>query len=74
MQAENEPIVITIHMVSKRWPSLFKGLNVQFSDHTRMYKARWQKHFFFLDFIYLFMKDTEREREAEGEAGSMQGA
>ena len=32
--------------------------------------------FFFLDFIYLFMRDTEREaeREAEGEAGSMQGA
>ena len=28
------------------------------------------------DFIYLFMKDTEREAEtqAEGEAGSMQGA
>ena len=32
--------------------------------------------FFFLkDFIYLFMRDTEREAEiqAEGEAGSMQG-
>ena len=33
---------------------------------------------FFKDFIYLFMRDTEREREAEtqaeGEAGSMQGA
>ena len=30
----------------------------------------------FKDFIYLFMKDTEREAEtqAEGEAGSMQGA
>ena len=26
------------------------------------------------DFIYLFMRDTERDREAEGEAGSMQGA
>ena len=28
------------------------------------------------DFIYLFMRDTEREAEtqAEGEAGSMQGA
>ena len=34
--------------------------------------------FFFKDFIYLLMRDTEREREAEtqagGEAGSMQGA
>ena len=32
--------------------------------------------FFFKDFIYLFMRDTERETEtqAEGEAGSMQGA
>ena len=32
--------------------------------------------FFFKDFIYLFMRDTQREaeRQAEGEAGSMQGA
>ena len=36
--------------------------------------------YFFKDFIYLFMRDREREREreagtqAEGEAGSMQGA
>ena len=32
--------------------------------------------FFKKDFIYLFMRDTEREAEtqAEGEAGSMQGA
>ena len=33
---------------------------------------------FFKGFIYLFMRETEREREAEtqveGEAGSMQGA
>ena len=31
---------------------------------------------FFEDYIYLFMRDTEREAEtqAEGEAGSMQGA
>ena len=31
---------------------------------------------FFLDFIYLFMTDTQREAEtqAEGEAGSMQDA
>ena len=33
--------------------------------------------FFLKDFIYLFMRDTEKEREAEtqaeGEAGSMQG-
>ena len=30
---------------------------------------------FFKDFIYLFMRDTERDAEtqAEGEAGSMQG-
>ena len=33
-------------------------------------------YFLFKDFIYLFMKYTEREAEtqAEGEAGSMQGA
>ena len=36
--------------------------------------------FVFKDFIYLFMRDTEKERDreaetqAEGEAGSMQGA
>ena len=34
-------------------------------------------YFFLKDFIYLFMRDTHREREAEtqaeGEAGSMQG-
>ena len=34
--------------------------------------------FFFKDFIYLFMRDAEGERQAEtqaeGEAGSMQGA
>ena len=33
---------------------------------------------FFKDFIYLFMRDTQREREvktqAEGEVGSMEGA
>ena len=33
-------------------------------------------YIFFKDFIYLFMRDTQREAEtqAEGEAGSMQGA
>ena len=30
--------------------------------------------FFFKDSIYLLMRDTKREREAEGEAGSMRGA
>ena len=34
--------------------------------------------FFYKDFIYLLMRDTQGEREAEtqaeGEAGSMQGA
>ena len=33
--------------------------------------------FLFLDFIYLFMRDTERKAETQaerGEAGSMQGA
>ena len=31
---------------------------------------------FFKDFIYLFMRDTQKEAEtqAEGEAGSLQGA
>ena len=34
------------------------------------------RNLFFKDFIYLFMRDTEREAEtqAEGEAGSLQGA
>ena len=33
-------------------------------------------YYYFQDFIYLFMRDTQREAEtqAEGEAGSMQGA
>ena len=33
-------------------------------------------YYFFKDFIYLFMRDTEREAEtqAEGEAGPLQGA
>ena len=30
--------------------------------------------FFFKDFIYLFMRDTEAETQVEGEAGSLQGA
>ena len=33
-------------------------------------------YIYFKDFIYLFIRDTQREAEtqAEGEAGSMQGA
>ena len=37
----------------------------------------WHKHwFFFKDFIYLFMRDAQREAETQamGEAGSLQGA
>ena len=36
----------------------------------------WVFKFFFKGFIYLFMRDTQREAEtqAEGEAGSPQGA
>ena len=30
--------------------------------------------FFFKDFIYLFMREGEAETQAEGEAGSIQGA
>ena len=30
--------------------------------------------YLFEDFIYLFMKEREAETQAEGEAGSMQGA
>ena len=39
-------------------------------------KMSWVSVFFFKDFIYLFMRDTEREAEtqAEGEAGSLWGA
>ena len=35
-----------------------------------------KQNFLFKDFIYLLMRDTEREAEtqAEGEAGSMQGS
>ena len=38
------------------------------NTHTHIYILK--------EFIYLFMRDTEREAEtqAEGEAGSMQGA
>ena len=48
-----------------------------------MQKGIWglyKDFFFFKDFIHLFMRDPEKEREigteiqAEGEAGSMQGA
>ena len=38
----------------------------------------FKNNIFFKDFIYLFMRDTQREKEAEtqaeGEAGSMKGA
>ena len=39
-------------------------------------KSYLVRFFFFLDFIYLFIRDTEREAEtqAEGEADSMQRA
>ena len=30
--------------------------------------------FFFHDFIYLFLRDTEAQTQAEGEAGSLRGA
>ena len=51
-------------------------------SHNKLLHAGWFIFFYFLlffkDFIYLFMRDTEREGEAEtqaeGEAGSMQGA
>ena len=46
--------------------------------HERMISKDIFIFYFFKDFIYLFMRDTEREREvetqAEEEAGSMQGA
>ena len=42
------------------------------------FKKIYLKKIFFKDFIFLFTRDTEREREAEtqakGEADSMQGA
>ena len=42
------------------------------------YSLTFPSYIFFKDFIYLFMRDTQREREAEtqaeGEAGPMQGA
>ena len=47
---------------------------------ARLYDEVWNTKyicgFFFKDFIYLFMRDTQREAETqvEGEAGSMQGA
>ena len=46
--------------------------------NANLHNLIFNNGFFFKDFLYLFMKDTEREREAEtqaeGEAGSMQGA
>ena len=47
----------------------------RFYTHVRVY-LQTQNLLIFKDFIYLFMTDTEREAEtqAEGEAGSTQGA
>ena len=38
---------------------------------TELLISNW---IFFKDFIYLFMRDTEAETQADGEAGSSQGA
>ena len=55
---------------------LFVFIKVDWSLVKLNFKER--KFIFFKDFIYLFMRDTEREKEAEtqaeGEAGSIQGA
>ena len=38
-------------------------------------KVPKDRHFFFFkDFIYLLMRETEAETQAEGEVGSLQGA
>ena len=53
------------------------GTGKGYSFRSLYSRTHWVKHFFFFkDFIYLFMRDTQREAEtkAEGEAGSMQGA
>ena len=44
--------------------------------HCFYYSFKYHVFFFFKDFIYLLMRDTERgaETQAEGEAGSMQEA
>ena len=63
-----------IHVCARRhtypkWYLLTKTQN------TRPWKS-FRSFFSFLNFIYLFMRDTERETEtqAEGEAGAKQGA
>ena len=45
-------------------------------DSKGLYIPSPELAFLFKDFIYLFMRDTEREEEiqAEGEAGSPKGA
>ena len=60
-----------------------KGSSISKSNHLGDFfwqQKNWARRivvfFFFKDFIYLFMRDTEREAEtqAEAEAGSLQGA
>ena len=46
------------------------------NEQRRKEKRQTKKQTLFLnkDFIYLFMREREAETQAEGEAGSMQGA
>ena len=60
------------------WPSRFLQWNHIF-DHTCQEGSLWElkvSAIFLKDFIYLFMRDKERtaKTQAEGEAGSLQGA
>ena len=74
------------HILSRYYKSCkkldisFQSLEIMRAREKRVYII--SKHIvicfclFFKDFIYSFMRDTEKEAEtqAEGEAGSMQGA
>ena len=54
----------------------FQDTNIIHSISYRFFFKQgifWKTEVIFLRF-YLFMRDTEREREAEGEASSMEGA
>ena len=64
------------HSTFHPWTSLYLGLGWTKDSRTRT--SLFSFFFFLPGFIYLFMKDTHREIEAEtqaeGEAGSMHGA
>ena len=59
------------------WRDYFLLKNHFVLFHYKMYLSCFGiqiKFYFFKDYIYLFMRDREAKTQAEGEAGSIQGA